>query len=76
MFRKGKEVARIFTEYSKKVRKKLIDMDRSQDWLVQQVAEKTGMYFDDGYLSKIFTGKRNPPIIIEAINQILGLEAE
>ena len=75
MFRSRKEVARIYTEYAKEVRKKLIDMDKSQDWLIQQVSEKTGMYFDDSYLSKIFNGKRNPPIIIAAINQILGLES-
>lgn len=56
------------------MKKRLIDIDRTQDWLVEQVKEKTGMFMDDGYLSKVFTGKRQAPKIVQAINEILGLE--
>lgn len=62
------------TEYAKTVKKKLIDMDKSQAWLINQITEKTGLYMDDGYISKIFRGKNNPPKIIAAINEILELE--
>ena len=72
MLRKRKEEARI-TEYAKEVKKKLIDMDKTQDWLIEQVKEVTGLYMDDSYLSKLFTGKRQAPKIVQAINQILGM---
>ena len=64
------------TEFSRAVKKRLIDMDKKQTWLIQQVRERTGLYFDDSYLSKILTGKLATPGIVQAIREILGLPAD
>lgn len=61
------------TDYAKRVKKKLIDMDQSQEWLMSQVTERTGLFVDSGYLGKIFTGQRNAPKIVNAINEILNM---
>lgn len=40
------------------------------------VHEKTGMYCSSAYLSHILSGRRNPPKIIKAIRDILGIEED
>lgn len=62
------------TEYGKTVKKRLVDLEQPQKWLIGQVQEYTGLYFDDSYLYKIMTGKLSTPSIISAINEILGLK--
>lgn len=37
------------TVFGKEVKKRLVDMDQRQVWLIDQVREKTGLYFDDSY---------------------------
>lgn len=64
------------TPYGKQIKKRLVDMDQSQSWLIEQVRKKTGLYFDDSYLYKIQTGKLSTPSIVTAINEILNLPAE
>lgn len=65
-----------FTAFGKAVAKRLIDKDRKQVWLIAQVREKTGLYFDDSYLNKIMTGKLATPKILDAIREILDLPEE
>ena len=62
------------TEYSKRVKKRLIDMDKNQIWLIESVRERTGLFLDSAYLTRILQGKRNPKKIIRAINDILEVE--
>lgn len=64
------------TQYGKSVKKRLIDMGQTQAWLIDQVKEMTGLYFDRSYLSKIQTGKLSTPKIIDAIDKVLGLPKE
>ncbi len=64
------------TDYGKSVKKRLIDIGQSQEWLIRQVKEKTGLFCDGGYLYKIFIGERNAPSIVSAINEILELGKE
>ena len=49
------------------------DIDRNQNWLIGQVRERTGRYFDDSYLHKILTGQRNAPKLARAIREVLDL---
>ncbi len=46
---------------------------RTQAWLVDEVRAATGLYVDDAYISKILTGQRNAPKIVQAIRDILEL---
>lgn len=61
------------TPFGKVIKKRLIDLDRNQNWLIDQVRQKTGLYFDSSYMGKIMTGKLNTPGIVQAIREILDL---
>lgn len=62
------------TEFGKQVKIKLIQMDKPQKWLNEEVVKRTGLYFDDSYLHRIVTGKNNNPKIVSAIKEILSIE--
>ena len=49
-------------------------MGKTQKWLEEAVAEKTGLFVDNGYMHKILTGQRNAPKIIAAICEILNIK--
>ena len=61
------------TEYGKKIKRRLIDMDKPQKWLVDEVSKETGLFFDSSYLSKICKGSKLSPKITTAINKILQI---
>ena len=61
------------TPFGKEIKKRLVDLERKQAWLIDQVAEKTGLYFDGSYLHKVMTGQLNSPKIVQAIREILGI---
>ena len=61
------------TDRERKIKKRLIDMDKDPTWLINEVAKETGLYFDSGYLSKIYRGARKAPKITAAIDKILSL---
>ena len=61
------------SEFGKEIGKKLIDLDKPQLWLIDEVRSKTGLYFDDSYLYKIKTGQLATPKIVQAICEILDL---
>ena len=64
------------TPFGKDIKKRLLDVDHDQSWLIEQVSVKTGLYFDRSYLHKIMTGKLNTPGIVSAICEILGIEKQ
>ena len=64
------------SEFGKEIGKRLIDMDKPQIWLIEEVRNKTGLYFDDSYLYKIKTGQLSTPKIVQAICEILDLPAD
>ncbi len=61
------------TPLGKTIKKQLVDMERSHSWLIEKVAQTTGLYFDRSYLHKIMTGKMNTPKIVQAIKEILEI---
>lgn len=60
-----------FTPFGKDIQRRLIDLDQTNDWLIQQVKERTGLYMDSSYMYKIKTGRNNSPKVIQAICDIL-----
>ena len=58
-------------DFGKAVKKRLIDLGMTQNDLIDLVKEKTDLFLDTGYLSKIYSGERSPSKIIEAICTIL-----
>lgn len=63
-----------FTDWGLKVKMELLKQGKEQKWLEKEVASRTGLYIDSAYLNRILTGQRNPPKIISAINEILGIK--
>lgn len=60
--------------FGKEIKKQLVDIDESQEWLIQKVKEDTGLFFDSSYLYKILTGKLATPSIVSSIRKILSLD--
>lgn len=61
------------TPFGKEIKRRLLDMDQSQEWLIAKVRERTGLYFDSSYMHKILTGQLSTPKIILSIREILDL---
>lgn len=68
-------------DFGKAVKIRLIELDQTQEWLIEQVVERTGDYFDSSYLHRILSGKlaaekgiNGKPGKAEVIREILGLE--
>ena len=63
-----------FSNFGLCVKTELLRMGKSQKWLEEAVAEKTGLFVDNGYMHKILTGQRKAPKIVAAICEILNIE--
>lgn len=63
-----------FTDFGLSVKTKLLQIGKDQKWLEEEVAKKTGLFMDGGYMYKILTGQRNAPKVVEAIREILEIE--
>lgn len=61
------------TAFGKSVKIRLIEMEKTQDWLIEQVKNRTGLFFDSSYLWKIMNGVVATPGMVEAIREILDL---
>ena len=62
------------TAFGKDIGKRLIDLDKPQTWLIEEVRNKTGLYFDDSYMYKIKTGQLSTPKVVQAIRNILDIQ--
>ena len=65
-----------FSDFGLCVKTKLLRLGKDQKWLEKEVATKTGLFVDGGYMYKILTGKRNAPKIVAAICEILNIQDE
>lgn len=63
-----------FTTFGLCVKTELLRIGKSQKWLEETVAEKTGLFVDSGYMYKILTGQRNAPNVVEEICKILNIK--
>lgn len=63
------------TDYGRAVKHKLVDIDKTQTWLIREISSKTGLYVDSAYLSSIFSGRRNAPRVKDAIYDIIGVDS-
>lgn len=64
------------TVFGKETKKRLVDINKSQTWLIEQIEHSTGLKCDSSYLYKILTGQRKAPKIVSAICEILDLPAQ
>lgn len=61
------------TPFGRDIMRRLIDIEKNQKWLIGEVRERTGLYFDDSYMHKIKTGRLSTPKIVQAIREILSI---
>ena len=68
------------SDFGKAVKIRLIELEKDQNWLIEQVKERTGDYFDSSYLYKLMAGRlagevgRNgKPGKADVIREVLGL---
>jgi hypothetical protein len=61
------------TDYGKRIKLLLVVNGQNQNWLIEQVRSKTGLYFDSSYLHKIMIGTEKNEKVTAAINEILGI---
>lgn len=64
------------SEFGKAIKKRLIDLDKNQNWLIEEVRASTGKFIDSSYLQKIMSGDRSPQKLIDAICRILDIKYE
>lgn len=57
------------------VKTELLRRGKTQKWLEEKVRSQTGLFMDSGYTYKILTGERNAPKIVQAICNILEIDA-
>lgn len=62
-------------EFGQKIEICLVKTNRTNAWLIDQVAKDTGKYFDRSYLHKIKTGEAATPGIVASICRILDIPA-
>ena len=60
-------------QYGKEIKKRLVDIDQTQEWLIRKVREDTGLFFDGSYLYKVLVGKNRNPKIMASIERMIGL---
>ena len=63
-----------YSDWGLCIKTELLRIGKTQKWLEEAVAEKTGLFVDHGYMHKILTGRRNSPKIVTAICEILNIE--
>ena len=63
-----------FTDFGLCVKTELLRNGKTQKWLEEVIAEKTGLFVDSGYMHKILTGQRKAPKVVSAIREILNIE--
>lgn len=62
------------TPFGKDIKRRLVDLDRQQSWLIGEVHRRTGLYFDSSYLYKITVGRQMTPGIVAAICETLDIQ--
>ena len=63
-----------FTDFGKKVKVKLVELNKTQNWLIEQLKKETGMFVDCSLLNKILTGRIHSERIVSAIVKLLGIQ--
>lgn len=71
------------TDFGKAVKIRLVELEQTQGWLIQQVRERTGDFFDSSYLHRLLagktpgdTGRDGKPGKVAVIREILGMSEE
>ncbi len=67
---------RTLTPFGLAVKMRLLERGLTQQWLIEQLREKTGMYVDSSNLYKLMSGQLRSSRLYEAIAEILDLNSK
>lgn len=67
------EIKNPFTSYGIKVKSRLLEINKTQNWLIAQLKTDTGMFIDSSLLNKVLTGRVDSKRIVSAIDDILEI---
>ena len=62
------------TPFGKQVKHRLINLDKTNGWLVEEVKKRVDTKFDSSFMAKILNGKVENSAKKELINEILSEE--
>ena len=62
-----------YSDFGKLVKKQLIEMNQTQEWLITEIKADTRLFIDSSYLNRILTGRNKSEKIINSIKKILSL---
>jgi hypothetical protein len=62
------------TPFGVEIKTKLISIDQTQEWLISQVREKTGMYVDCSNIYRLMRGTLKSSKIETAIKEVLHIQ--
>ncbi|MBE6831683.1 MAG: XRE family transcriptional regulator [Ruminococcaceae bacterium] len=65
---------RQLTSLGLEIKMELFSAGQTQEWLIEQVKKKTGMYVDSSNLYKLMTGQSNSKKLKNAICDILQIQ--
>lgn len=51
---------------------RLLDLGKTQNWLIEELKKKTGMFVDNSLLNKILTGRAKSKALEAAIDEIIA----
>lgn len=60
-------------DFGKEIKLRLVEINQSQAWLIDEVKKDTGKYFDSGYLHRILRGEVATLGIVSSICRILDI---
>lgn len=60
--------------FGKQVKHRLIDLEKPDNWLINEVKKDTNLYFDTSYYAKILSGVRRPSKIMDSMCKILNIK--
>lgn len=68
-----KSPCRPICEAGIKIKNKLLQIGKTQNWLIEKMKEETGLFVDCSLLYKVLTGQNTNPKLIKAIEKILNI---
>lgn len=65
-----------YSDFGKQVKIRLININKTQEWLISEINKDTGLFIDSSYLNRILTGRNNSNKIISSIKKILSIDCQ
>ena len=63
------------TPFGITIKTKLLELNRTQNWLIEQVkAMDTSVYVDSSVINKVLTGQIKTGKVVDAIKRVLNIE--